>query len=69
MALDGIFLHCLKEELTAAAVGNRVEKVHQPSRDEIVLHLRGRNGARKMLICVRPDSPRRWSTISSREGW
>lgn len=58
MALDGVFLHCLKEELAAAAVGNRVEKVHQPSRDEIVLHLRGRNGARKMLICVRPDSPR-----------
>lgn len=58
MALDGVFLHCLKEELAAAAVGSRVEKVHQPSRDEIVLHLRGRNGARKMLICVRPDSPR-----------
>lgn len=58
MAIDGVYLHCLKSELSEAAIGNRVEKVHQPSRDEIVLHLRGRNGARKLLICVRPDSPR-----------
>lgn len=58
MALDGLYLHCLKQELAASAVGNRVEKVHQPARDEIVLHLRGRSGARKLLISVRPDSPR-----------
>lgn len=58
MALDGIFLHCLKAELADEILGNRVEKVHQPSRDEIVLHLRGRNGARKLFISVRPDSPR-----------
>lgn len=58
MALDGLYLHCLKQELAASAVGSRVEKVHQPARDEIVLHLRGRSGARKLLISVRPDSPR-----------
>lgn len=58
MALDGLYLHCLKQEIAASAVGNRVEKVHQPARDEIVLHLRGRSGARKLLISVRPDSPR-----------
>ena len=58
MALDGVYLYALKQELASIAVGNRVEKVHQPSRDEIVLHLRGRNGARKLFISVRPDSPR-----------
>ncbi len=58
MALDGAYLYGLKQEIAAAAVGSRVEKVHQPARDEIVLHLRGRSGARKLLISVRPDSPR-----------
>ncbi len=58
MALDGAYLHCLKQEIAAAAIGCRVEKVHQPARDEIVLHLRGRSGARKLFISVRPDSPR-----------
>lgn len=58
MALDGLTLHFIKEELAAAAVGCRVEKVHQPSREELVLVLRGRNGAHKLLISARANSPK-----------
>lgn len=58
MALDGIYLHGLAKELREAAIGSRVEKVHQPSRDELVFHLRGRSGARRLFLSVRPDSPR-----------
>ncbi|MBQ2964247.1 MAG: NFACT family protein [Clostridia bacterium] len=58
MALDGLTLHFIKEEIAAAAVGCRVEKVHQPSREELVLVLRGRNGAHKLLISARANSPK-----------
>lgn len=39
MSLDGAFLHCVKEELSAL-VGARVDKISQPSREEIVVSLR-----------------------------
>lgn len=58
MALDGIFLSKIKDELLENAVGLRVDKVNQPTRDEIILSLRGRQGNYKLLICVRADSPR-----------
>ena len=41
MALDGIFLSKVKNELINNAVGLRVDKVLQPTRDEIILNLRG----------------------------
>ena len=46
MALDGIFLHCLQREIADGAVGDRVDKIHQPTKEEIVLTLRGRSGAK-----------------------
>lgn len=39
MSLDGAFLHCVKEELSSL-VGARVDKISQPSREEIVVSLR-----------------------------
>lgn len=39
MSLDGAFLHCVKEELSAL-VGARVDKISQPSREEIIVSLR-----------------------------
>lgn len=58
MALDGLTLSFIKEEIAAAAVGCRIEKVHQPSREELVLVLRGRNGAHKLLLSARANSPK-----------
>ncbi|MEG1179711.1 MAG: NFACT family protein, partial [Oscillospiraceae bacterium] len=58
MALDGMFLNCLKEEIAQVAVGTRVDKVYQPSREEIVLNLRSRNGSFRLLMSARANSPR-----------
>lgn len=58
MALDGIFLNCLKEEIAEVAVGARVDKVYQPTREEIVLNLRSRNGSFRLLMSARANSPR-----------
>ena len=58
MALDGIFLSRIKDEIEARVLQFRVEKVQQPTRDEILLVFRGRGGAHRLLICVRSNSPR-----------
>ncbi len=58
MALDGIFLSKIKDELTEKAVGLRVDKVNQPTRDEIILNLRGKGSNYRLLFCVRADSAR-----------
>lgn len=58
MALDGIFLRKVRNELISQAVGMRVDRVNQPSKDEIVLNLRGRSNNKKLLFCVRADSAR-----------
>ncbi|MDD6275402.1 MAG: NFACT RNA binding domain-containing protein [Clostridia bacterium] len=58
MALDGIFLNFTVQELAAEIIGDKVEKIHQPSREELVFHLRGRGGAKKLLLSIRANSPR-----------
>lgn len=58
MALDGIFLSCLKAEIEENSLYARVDKVSMPTRDEVILTLRGKNGTKKLLFCIRPSSPR-----------
>ena len=58
MALDGIYLSKVKDEILKNGVGTRVDKVNQPTKDEIVINLRGKGCNYKLLICVRADSPR-----------
>ena len=51
MALDGIFLNRIKAELEDILIGARVDKIHQPSRDSLVITLRTQGaGNRKLLF-------------------
>lgn len=58
MPLDGMTLSLVRRELSEAIIGSRIEKVHQPSKDELVFHLRTREGAYKLLISASSNSPR-----------
>ena len=49
MALDGAFLYAVKTELMPL-IGGRVDKIHQPSREEILITIRTRSGAKKLYI-------------------
>lgn len=49
MALDGVFLRLVKNELSPL-IGGRVEKIHQPSREELVFGIRTKDGAYKLLL-------------------
>ncbi|MGN0547161.1 MAG: NFACT family protein [Acutalibacteraceae bacterium] len=58
MPLDGITLNLLTKELSQYIIGSRVEKIHQPSKDELVFHLRTREGAYRLLVSASANSPR-----------
>lgn len=49
MALDGIFLGLVREELLML-IGGRVEKIYQPSKEELIFGMRTRDGAYRLLI-------------------
>ncbi len=57
MALDGAFLYTVKKEMECL-IGARVEKIHQPAREEIVISMRTREGAYKVLISASADRAR-----------
>ena len=57
MALDGAFLHAVRSELMPL-IGGRVEKIHQPSREEIIISIRTRQGGKKLYISANAGSAR-----------
>ena len=58
MALDGAFLRHIKKELEENLLNSKVDKIYQPSKDEIILSMRSREGASKLLLSSRANSPR-----------
>lgn len=58
MALDGIFLYHLKNEIADFAVDSRVDKIYRPSKDELVFVLRSREGSKRLLLSCNADSAR-----------
>ena len=51
-------MHFLTQELREKLVGCRVEKVHQPAKQELILHLRGYRTAYKLFLSANANSPR-----------
>ena len=58
MAFDGIYLYALARQISQEALNSRVEKIHQPSKEEIVIWLRSPAGRCRLLCCANPSAPR-----------
>lgn len=58
MALDGMMLHHVVNELKTEALGSRVYQIYQPNREEIIIVLRTQNGNKRLLLSSRANSPR-----------
>ena len=58
MALDGITLSLIKKEIEDSAADARVDKIHQPSREELVIALRWRGGTGKLFMSAAAGAPR-----------
>ena len=67
MGLDAICLTAVLEELRGTLEGGRIDKVYQPSRDEIVLAVRGAGENAKLLLSASPNGPRLHLTKEVRE--
>ena len=67
MAFDAFFLTAVLEEVRRKCLGARVDKIHQPSRDTLILHLRGRESREKLLFAANPTAPRLHLTAATPE--
>ncbi len=58
MALDGVLLRHIKKELEEKLIDSKVDKIYQPTKDQLVLSMRSREGSELLLISARANSPR-----------
>jgi predicted ribosome quality control (RQC) complex YloA/Tae2 family protein len=57
MALDGLVLHAIVHELQAC-VGGRINKIHQPTENDVIMHIRAQGKNVKLLLSANPTYPR-----------
>ena len=67
MAFDATFLSAVLAEIREKCLGGRVDKIHQPSRDALILHIRGKETREKLLFAPNPTAPRLHLTAASPE--
>ncbi len=67
MALDALFLSHLANELNSVLSAARIDKIHQPERDEIIMNLRAPSGNIRLLLSAGSSYPRVNLTEKTRE--
>jgi len=67
MAFDAFFLSAVLEEVKERCVGARIDKIHQPSRDTLILQMHSRDYRSKLLFAANPTAPRLHLTNASPE--
>lgn len=58
MALDTITINKLIVELRQELINSRIDKVHQPEKDEILLNIKSRTNSYKLVISANSSQPR-----------
>ena len=66
MAFDAFYLSAVLSEIRSLGE-SRVDKIHQPSRDTLILQLKSRDGRAKLLLAANPAAPRLHLTAASPE--
>ena len=67
MAFDAYFLTAVLDEIREKTATARVEKIHQPSRDTVILQLKCQEGRQKLVFVASPTAPRLHLTAASPE--
>lgn len=57
MAFDGLLIHHLCDELKPLLEGGRIDKIHQPEKDELTIGIRGQQGNQALFISVDASMP------------
>lgn len=58
MAIDGIYLYSLVEDLKKSILNSKIDKINQPEKDEIIITLRKERKNLKLLLSASPNYPR-----------
>lgn len=58
MSFDGLFTRAMTEELTHELKGGRINKIHQPYKNEIILVVRANGKNHKLLLSAHPSYAR-----------
>ena len=58
MALDGMFLSFMCKAVNDTLAGSKVDKIHQPGKNELVFIMRTRGGMHKLYFSADANSPR-----------
>jgi len=66
MPFDGVFTASIVKELSSL-INGRIDKIHQPAKDEIMLFIKKDRGGSKVLFSANPAYPRVHITSISRE--
>ncbi len=66
MAFDAFYLSCVLDDIRNLQEP-RIEKIHQPSRDTVILLLKHREGRAKLLFAMNPAAPRLHLTTANPE--
>ena len=53
MALDGLVIHSIVNELSSKLIGGKIDKIYQPEDDEIVLHIRNNKENYKLGLLMK----------------
>ena len=67
MAFDAYFMSAVLEEIRTKCIGARIDKIHQPSRDTLILQLKSRESREKLIFVANPTAPRLHLTSASPE--
>lgn len=67
MALDGLTCSLLARELNNELSGARIDKIFQPDKYTIFIHIRSNTGNKKLLVSFNPSAPRVHLTTTTRE--
>ena len=67
MAFDAFFLSAVLDEVRERCIGARIDKIHQPSRDTLILQMHSRDYRSKLLFAANPTAPRLHLTTASPE--
>lgn len=67
MPMDALCLSAVRREAERLILDGRIDKIHQPSRDEILMQIRSREGACRLLLSANPARPRMQLTERTRE--
>ncbi len=58
MAFDGFVTHSITGELSALLLMGKIDKIHQPEKDEITVSVRTHSGTYKLLLSAATSNPR-----------